>query len=555
MQLSLVDVGVGFAASAIGHYMPSFGKPHAVAAALVAWNPNTELRARSVPEEFGNLLSWALDSNPLYQRYRCVVEREDSGGQFLPPSVVDRFLSNARERGPIPLYTAEKNTTARTHLATIIPLPPITAPKRQHAPLTYTVGTLEERHGGAMVEAQVQPSGAPVPAAASAAAAAVEEPELSMEECVFPFLFPFGMGAFGTTGWTLAKYARYRARLLLTPWTLTKPYLPILHAHSLSLRMQEPGLKAVLERSIQQHLQDSPGASDAEVIRHVLKHSLPPTMPGTPAWHRRHLQDLQCMVDRWGMPSFFLTLTADELSDTRWPEVQSLDENLQNSVYGLSWRDAPAEAAYLFHKRCQAFMAHIIRGGKGAGQRAGPLGRVQHWVVRYEAQDRGSLHAHIILWVHPDDKARVASEIVACVPAVYRGDSSDPTCPTSAEYWEVPTEPNAAALFTHVLTKQMHVCRPNGCCAAGPCKYGFPTRPQTAAAPALDPATLRYQYYRPSWAHRNVSPYHPTVALLWGAHINLQVINSSNWSFYLLKYAMKCEPVAAFSWTRPQACS
>ncbi len=192
-------------------------------------------------------------------------------------------------------------------------------------------------------------------------------------------------------------------------------------------------------------------------------------------------------------------------------------------MYGLSWRDAPAEAAYLFHKRCQAFMANIIRGGKGAGQRAGPLGRVLHWVVRYEAQDRGSLHAHIILWVHPDDKARVASEIVACIPAVYRGNGSDPTCPTSAEYWEVPADPNAAALFAHVLTKQMHVCRPNGCCTAGACKYGFPTRPHTAAAPALDPATLRYQYYRPSWAHRNVSPYHPTVALLWGAHINLQV--------------------------------
>ncbi len=192
-------------------------------------------------------------------------------------------------------------------------------------------------------------------------------------------------------------------------------------------------------------------------------------------------------------------------------------------VYGFSWRDAPAEAAYLFHKRCQAFMANIIRGGKGAGQRAGPLGRVLHWVVRYEAQDRGSLHAHVILWVHPDDKARVASEIVACVPAVYHGNGSDPTCPTSAEYWETPSDPNAAALFTHVLTKQLHVCRTNGCCAAGPCKYGFPTRPHTVAAPALDPATLRYQYYRPSWAHRNVSPYHPTVALLWGAHINLQV--------------------------------
>ena len=37
-------------------------------------------------------------------------------------------------------------------------------------------------------------------------------------------------------------------------------------------------------------------------------------------------------------------------------------------------------------------------------------------------------------------------------------------------------------------------------------------------------------------------PYHPTVLLLWNAHMNLQRITNSAWSFYLLKYAMKCEP-------------
>lgn len=49
----------------------------------------------------------------------------------------------------------------------------------------------------------------------------------------------------------------------------------------------------------------------------------------------------------------------------------------------------------------------------------------------------------------------------------------------------------------------------------------------------------RYIYYRPSWAHRNVVPYHPIVAILWGAHMNIQRINSAAWSFYVLKYAMK----------------
>ncbi len=30
--------------------------------------------------------------------------------------------------------------------------------------------------------------------------------------------------------------------------------------------------------------------------------------------------------------------------------------------------------------------------------------------------------------------------------------------------------------------------------------------------------------------------------ILWGAYMNIQQITSSHWSYYLLKYAMKCEP-------------
>ncbi|PNH12316.1 ATP-dependent DNA helicase PIF1 [Tetrabaena socialis] len=159
------------------------------------------------------------------------------------------------------------------------------------------------------------------------------------------------------------------------------------------------------------------------------------------------------MVDRWGMPSLFLTLTADELSPTRWPEVQSLEEELLRYSQDFTFSDAPAECAALFHKRCQAFMANVLKATNDRTTEApGPLGRIQHYVLR------------------------------------------------------------------------------------------FPFAPHPTAKPTLDSRGQKYVYYRPSWAHRNVSPYHPTIALLWGAHINLQRVTSSNWSFYLLKYALKCEP-------------
>ena len=40
------------------------------------------------------------------------------------------------------------------------------------------------------------------------------------------------------------------------------------------------------------------------------------------------------------------------------------------------------------------------------------MGRVKHYVRCYEVQHRGSLHAHIILWLDPADVERVASEFL-----------------------------------------------------------------------------------------------------------------------------------------------
>jgi hypothetical protein len=37
-------------------------------------------------------------------------------------------------------------------------------------------------------------------------------------------------------------------------------------------------------------------------------------------------------------------------------------------------------------------------------------------------------------------------------------------------------------------------------------------------------------------------PYHTSLLLLWNAHINIQHITYSYWSYYPLKYTMKCEP-------------
>lgn len=86
-----------------------------------------------------------------------------------------------------------------------------------------------------------------------------------------------------------------------------------------------------------------------------------------------------------------------------------------------------------------------------------------------------------------------------------------------------------------------------GCCEKShKCKYGFPAGVQSNYKPMVDEESGRYQYYRPRHCDRNVVPYHPTVALLWNAHCNVQLVTNKEWSYYLLKYAMKVGCVRVF---------
>jgi hypothetical protein len=47
------------------------------------------------------------------------------------------------------------------------------------------------------------------------------------------------------------------------------------------------------------------------------------------------------------------------------------------------------------------------------------LGIVKEYVIHYEIQQRGSLHAHIILWVVKNDIENITNEIIAFIPATF----------------------------------------------------------------------------------------------------------------------------------------
>jgi hypothetical protein len=181
--------------------------------------------------------------------------------------------------------------------------------------------------------------------------------------------------------------------------------------------------EVMMEKSLNRYMKENPEKTMEDAVKNAVKRVVPSKIVGSSAYHRRALQDLLAMKDKYGMPSFFLTLTSDEVSDLRWDEVNDLDSFLRRFGRGdKTWKDAPAECARLFHDRVTAFMKEFILPG-GEHQ---ILGNVKYHVTRYECQYRGSLHAHILLWVHEDDVDRVAQEITAALPYRY---SVDPECP------------------------------------------------------------------------------------------------------------------------------
>ena len=217
-----------------------------------------------------------------------------------------------------------------------------------------------------------------------------------------------------------------------------------------------------------------------------------------------------------------------------------MEELLQRFKGGGNYTDLSAECAELFHARCENFLKQCMLQADG-----GLLGRVKHYVRRYEAQGRGALHAHILLWVHADDVERVAQEITASMPCVY--------AETSPGFWrpQVPPaddESIVSILSQQLLTKQMHTCRhsQHGCrpreCANQPrCKKMFPAPPHREGT-TFDAETNRYEYFRFCEYDQWIVPYHPGVLLCWNGHMNIQRITNTEWSYYVLKYAAKEEP-------------
>lgn len=138
---------------------------------------------------------------------------------------------------------------------------------------------------------------------------------------------------------------------------------------------------------------------------------------GSPGYWEAAQKDIFAMLRQLGRPTFFLSLS---MADTKWKHLLESLSVLDGSVPGetfetmsKNWQritqliaDHPVECARIFRHKAQCLMKYVLRGCSDV------LGKVSDFFWRDEAQQRGSMHMHSILytlnairWVpHMNDK-------------------------------------------------------------------------------------------------------------------------------------------------------
>ena len=134
-------------------------------------------------------------------------------------------------------------------------------------------------------------------------------------------------------------------------------------------------------------------------------------LPGSLCDMREFRADIFSMMQKYGPPSIFLTLSAAE---NYWFETfheifcgkisKSQFENLSNSERGEIISKNPVKVTIAWKRRLKAFLNFVING------KSKPLGNVSHYVYKSEWQGRLSEHAHFLFWINPSPPLLVLND-------------------------------------------------------------------------------------------------------------------------------------------------
>ncbi|XP_076943656.1 uncharacterized protein LOC143613971 [Bidens hawaiensis] len=244
---------------------------------------------------------------------------------------------------------------------------------------------------------------------------------------------------------------------------------------------------------------------------------LPSSFTGGSRYMMQNYLDAMCLCRWYGYPDFFLTITCNP----GWPEVKRFLKDTS-----LNSKDKPDILCRIFKMKLDS-MIKLLKGKS-------LFGKVKAAVYTTEFQKHDLPHAHICLFIHPDNKIHNPSDIDKFV---------------SSEIPDKLTEPDLYQLVSdHMLHGPCGEANPScSCMIDRECSKNFPKRFQSETS--IDSKGFPIYKRRDNGRYvvkkginldnRSVVPYNKILLRKYQAHINVEWCNQEGSIKYLFKYINK----------------
>ena len=286
--------------------------------------------------------------------------------------------------------------------------------------------------------------------------------------------------------------------------------LSFIISHQANLRVEK-------YKGLMDHIHSEAAAQGLDVGKIVI---LPSSFPGSPRNMQQQYQDSMAIVTNKGKPDYFITYTCN-------PKAREITENLYN---GQTAADRPDLIVRVFNLKLKELICDITKRDV--------LGRVIAMTYVIEFQKRGLPHAHLLFWLHSDDKLRTPEDVDRIISA------------------EIPDPDSHPELYEIVKSTMIHgpcgivdgKCYDKSPCQlSGTCSKKIPK----AFVESTNRSVDGYPQYRRRNDGRSVTirgckldnkwvvPYSPVLSLRYGSHINVEVCATIKCVKYLAKYMTK----------------
>ncbi|XP_012829670.1 PREDICTED: uncharacterized protein LOC105950848 [Erythranthe guttata] len=174
-------------------------------------------------------------------------------------------------------------------------------------------------------------------------------------------------------------------------------------AYRMQKGMERDKLRVDMYKGLQEMIVKGDGEGTSAGMRIVL----PSTFTNDPRYMFNNFMDALQICNWIGFPSFFITITCNP----KWPEIQRVlsDTNLH-----------PEDRSDILCRVLKMKLDSLISDFK----KGYIFGRIRSYVCTIEFQKRGLPHAHILLWLHNDEKPKFSEDIDRIICA----EISDKTC-------------------------------------------------------------------------------------------------------------------------------